>query len=368
MWGAGLFLARVILTVVAGPALALDPAYPLDAYVRTVWRDELPQATVQALAQTSDGYLWLGTWNGLVRFDGYEFKVFAPPSAKALVSAAILSLAPDPGGGLWVGTLRAGLLHVSGDSVKLWGPREGLVSEQATSLLVDRTGTLWIGSPRGVQRIRQGGRLETFGAEAGFGSDTVYNLAEAPDGTIWAGSSGLRAFRAGRWERVQVGDPGEYRPVTRLAATPDGTLWVGTNSGLARLARGADRAVPVPEVPVTSPVLALRCDSAGSLWIGTEGEGLLRWRGGRFDVLRSRAVGSTTDMVVSLAEDREKNLWVGTRGASSGSKPARSARSVPSKGSWGSSSGLSSKTRGGASGPRPTEADSTFSRGAAWSR
>jgi len=278
-----------------------------------VWRDDLPQATVQALAQTTDGYLWLGTWNGLVRFDGHDFRVVAPPSAPGLTGAAILTLAADPKGGLWVGTLRAGLFHLEGDEVRSWGRGEGLASEQVQRLLVDRAGALWIGAPGGVQRLREG-KLETFREEAGFGRETVYALAEAPDGTIWAGSAGLRAFRGGRWERVCVGKPGEYRPVTRIVATADGVVWAGGYEGVSRLEPGGDRAVPAAGAPFSSSVLALAVDSAGSLWVGTEGDGLARYRDGRWETLRSNQVGRTTDMVVSLVEDREKNLWVGTRG------------------------------------------------------
>src|SRR5690242_17217645 len=152
----------VVLTLAAlRPAFALDPRKSLTQYSRTVWTQEqgLPQDGVQAIAQTSDGYLWLGTDEGLARFDGYEFVNFSS-HGDGLPSNSITALATGTDGSLWIGT-RSGLTRYHENKFRTYTQKDGLPDDSVSALLVDHTGILWIVAGNNVSRF-DGSRFTNF--------------------------------------------------------------------------------------------------------------------------------------------------------------------------------------------------------------
>jgi len=125
-------------------AWALDPHKSLTQYSHQVWgqRDGLPQDTIRSIAQTPDGYLWLGTDEGLARFDGFEFTVFSRPNAD-LPANSITALAASPDGSLWIGTAN-GLAQYRGKQFHTYTVKDGLADNDIRGLYADHEGTLWI--------------------------------------------------------------------------------------------------------------------------------------------------------------------------------------------------------------------------------
>ena len=300
------------LALLAPRALALDSSRPPHAFARTIFREQLPQASVLALLQSSEGYLWLGTYEGLVRFDGVEFQVWDRQSFPSMRTNVAQCLAEDGSGGLWFGTNRGGVARLTDGNVEILGRESGLPSDAVSSLLCDRTGALWIGTDRGVARWK-GGRIEAHGADRGFVEGVVLALAEAPDGTIWAGGSGLRAFREGRWRDVEI-PSGVELPITALSVDPDGSLWLGSISGVTRIGRDGSRSWRIGDGIAGGWVRCLLRHRSGTVWVGTEGHGLFRIVGERVEAFSPVAEEKATDFVLALLEDREGSLWLGTRG------------------------------------------------------
>jgi len=307
-------LAALLLHGAASLASPASPASPADdrpyhQLVRDAWSVEqgLPQISGEALAQTPDGSIWIGTQRGLARFDGYEFRVFAPNEVPAL-------------GDQWI-----------------W------------CLTVDRSGTLWIGTGRGAARYRDG-RFEALalGSLSGRAEPIVYDVRQADDGTIWLATSdgavrvgadgvpqagplrgevtGALATGTATWfgsvgavieltaagpRRIPLPGPTADAPVWALAAHGD-ALWIGTQDGLLVLRDGRIAPVALPREFAGANVNALHADRAGTLWVGSD-RGLLRFRDGVLREALPKADGDSPGEVLSFLEDHERNLWLGTR-------------------------------------------------------
>ena len=286
-------------------ALALDPSLAISQYAHTAWtaRDGFAKGPIQSIAQTSDGYLWLGTEFGLLRFDGVRAVPWQPPAGE----------------------------HLPGHVVK--------------KLLVSRDGTLWIGTGTGLAGWKDG-KLTHYPEMAGW---IVNALVEDHEGTVWAGGFGnpehgrLCAIKAGR---AQCSDPGEgvqsicedskntlwvstfnglwrWKPQTEFFPTgptvtsaliedSDGGLLFGRANGIQRFVNGKNEASAVGMQPRLSGVKSFLRDHDGILWVGTFG-GLAHLHRGRADVF-SQVDGLSANVVNSVFEDREGSIWVATEG------------------------------------------------------
>jgi signal transduction histidine kinase/ligand-binding sensor domain-containing protein/DNA-binding response OmpR family regulator len=302
----------------AGLAPALDTAKLLSQYRLDVWhvRDGLPQESVRAITETSDGYLWLGTQAGLVRFDGDHFRAFTSQNTPAFQQRDhILALRADRDGGLWIGTGGGGLLYAKNGRFRAYSSADGLPAEQIRSILISRDGTLWIGTERGGLHRYDGRRFIRVPLGTEEGESTVRCLLETYDGRIWAGTDGgLKLISHGDVRTLTRKDGLLSDAVWALAQSPNGDLWIGTRlGGLSRMSEGViesygrERGLPDPTV------LTILRDKDGSLWLGTDGGGLVRFRDNRFEALPA-ASGFLSDIVRCVFEDREGSLWVGTAG------------------------------------------------------
>jgi ligand-binding sensor domain-containing protein len=287
------------------------PQRGLEGYSRRIWQtqDGLPEEPVQALAQTPDGYLWIGTSGGLVRFDGAEMVVFNRENTPALRENSIFCLFVSRSGDLWIGTEGGGLMRYRSGTFQRFAGEEGLSNGFVRSVLEDRQGQFWVGTDDGLFRLR-GGRLERVDGRAGIPAVAVHDIREDSRGRLWAGGSALLMFDGGNTEEYHL-EGGSSARVKSILQTRDGVLWVGTVSGLERLnADGKGRFSRAPQVFGT--VRVLREDRDGVLWIGTIGEGIFFYKAGRFTRMKAPNY-LPSDTVLSLLEDHEANLWVGTQ-------------------------------------------------------
>ncbi len=295
----------------------LDSDKRVTQYMHQAWKDELPHATVHDVLQTRDGYLWLATQEGLVRFDGVRFAVFTPRDTPQLASAHILTLFEDRRGALWIGTRGGGVVtYQDGRFVAMGGPGKVIFA-----IAGDRAGKVWLGTQNGLL-CYDGNRWIRWGREAGLPDDSVRAILEDSRGDLWVGTrkSGLGRLQGGRFIPWQgAGDLSvevalEGFGVVCLLEDRAGRLLIGTrNHGLLRLE--GDHLTALASTPGLSDatVVDLTLDQDDNLWIATYGGGLVRFDGDRMVAL-THADRLTSDVVLALFEDREGSLWVGTSG------------------------------------------------------
>ena len=288
------------------PARAMQNSNAIQPqYTRSVWKvqDGLPEDTVQALAETSDGYLWIGTTGGLTRFDGTRFVLYGLNAPHSPGVNSVFCLEPSRDGGLWIGTEGGGLLHLLKGQVRSYGAAEGLTDSFVRSVVEDRHGVVWVGTDNGLFQV-EGGQVKRVEMAAGMEPLAVHVISEDRQNRIWVGGSRLLSITDG--QQLFYGLPGSYSSnrVKTVLQTTDGTVWVGTVSGLERLS--GQKFERVPEVAGT--VRTLKETSDGTLWIGTIGNGLWIYKGGVFSRLKSLLPGNT---VLKIFEDDSRQVWLG---------------------------------------------------------
>ena len=297
-------------------AHALDPERSITQYARGVWRAplSLPHDSVTAIVQSRDGYLWLGTIEGLARFDGVRSVVFDKSNTPAFADNWVKALVEDRTGRIWIGTLSGGLVCRDGLRFTHYGPGQGIAQEGVLALLQDRAGRIWAGTAGGgVLRLEGERFIREPGTEATSAS-SVRALLEGRDGSVWIGAdNGLYRFREGALTRLTRAEGLTDNAVISLAEDDEG-LWIGTeHGGLDRLVAGRLTSITTREGLAHERVWSLAVDRDQALWIGTDGGGLQRLSAGRLATL-STANGLTNDFVWAIREDREGSLWVGTNG------------------------------------------------------
>jgi signal transduction histidine kinase/ligand-binding sensor domain-containing protein len=304
-------LLVVGLLVAAGSASALEPGKALNQFPHRVWQTEngLPQNTTQALAQTPDGYLWAGTFEGLVRFDGVRFTVFDPANTPALPDRSVTALALDRDGTLWINTNR-GLAGMKGGRFFSVPFPEGVIPRDVHMLWPAREGGLWIATlGSGLMRLSEG-HFQVWKTEQGLANNRVLAVAEGEPGILWVATpDGLQ-----RWDgSTFVPGPTFQGPpslVSALVMDARGVLWAGDQAGIVyRLQDGMMLPVPAASL-LGSPVAALLVDRRGALWVASRGQGLLRWANGKRSVLNPTN-GLESGSILSLLEDADGNLWLG---------------------------------------------------------
>lgn len=300
-----------LLLCALGSAVAADlpPRYDL-----RVWQTDegLPQNTVTALAQTPDGYLWVGTREGLARFDGLRFTTLDFPAAAHLEHAFITALCVTRDGALWVASESEGLTRLEATQAQRFTRTNGLADNQVQCLLETRDGSLWIGSETGLTCYREG-KFITFPDREPLHKNSIKGVSEDQNGNLrLATVTGL----------VSVTPEGKIStnnfalgPVPGILKTVcvdrAGRLWLGATDGLLCLTEGKRTSFaanqPLPERITT----VIREDRAGQLWVGTY-NGLTRRVNGRLVPWELNKT-EINDVVGVIFEDREQNLWVGGR-------------------------------------------------------
>ena len=306
-----------MLGMAVTPLAALDPGRAITQYRAETWglEEGLPQMSVEVIRQTRDGYLWLGTQEGLARFDGVRFQVVDRHNVAELRSNLFTSLAEDAAGTLWAGTT-AGLLSLDGaGGHRLLTTVDGLGSNEIQALLADAAGNLWVGHlDGGLSQLRDGKVVAVYQAAEGLPPGHVWDLATTSDGSLWiATSDGLGRWQDGRLSTLTTADGLPDNLVSALCAGGDGSLWIGTGGGLAQWRGGVITAVP--GIGDSGAVIqSLVEDHDGNLWVGTTGTGLMR-RTARGEIATLHAAdGVVGGLIRAVYEDREGGLWVGSGG------------------------------------------------------
>jgi len=290
-------------------AFALNSSLDINQYAHTAWtvRDGFFKGAINAIAQTPDGYLWLGTELGLLRFDGVRAVQWAPPGAEKLPSGRISRLLAARDGTLWIGTY-AGLVSWNGARLTRY---PDLSSQHVLSLIEDHEGTVWAGGsafPTGRLCAIRGGGTRCYGQDGslGLGVGSLYE----EDENLWAGAGTvLLRWRPGPPKRY----PMPLAEVNDLNKSEDGQLLIAMGGGIRKLVKGRPEPYPIRGDGKAIKAQRLLRDRDGGLWIGTLDRGLLHVHQGRTDVF-PRFDGLSGDLINGLFEDREGNVWVATAG------------------------------------------------------
>jgi ligand-binding sensor domain-containing protein/signal transduction histidine kinase/DNA-binding response OmpR family regulator len=308
------WLLIIFIESFASAAWCLDPHKPITQYVHTVWHSEdgLPQNSIQALLQTKDGYVWIGTQEGLVRFNGLEFKVFNKANTDAIRHDDIRVLYQDRDGALWIGTFGGGLVRYKDGQFKSYTVQSGLSNNTITAMLQDRRGDFWVGTNDGLNELVAGENI-TFKREEGLTDNVVQALAEDSEGRlVVATRSGLDVVINGRPIGAYSRLVSSKKVVKALFRDRSGILWIGTeNHGLDALNAGKLTHYGALQGLPNAPVHTIYQDQQATIWVGTEGGGICRLVSGKLDCYSSKN-GLSGDYVESIIQDYEGSLWVGT--------------------------------------------------------
>jgi len=302
-------LALAAELLAAPGAFALNPALDISQYAHKAWKisEGFTRGPINTVAQTPDGYLWLGTEFGLVRFDGVQTAAWTPPEGQTLPSDTIRRLLVTRDGTLWIGT-RTGLASWKGGRFSTYPELAGFLVD---ALFEDHEATVWagaIGVPTGRLCAIRNGAVQCQGEDGSLGA-AVVSLYEF-QGDLWVGTGDGRLWRWRPGPPKVYPSPGPASSILDLIEGDDGTLWMSKRGGLLQLKDGRIEAYSLPVSGQFDPNRLLR-DREGNLWIGTTGRGLLHWHQGRADVFTS-ADGLSGDTVQHLFEDREGNIWAAT--------------------------------------------------------
>jgi ligand-binding sensor domain-containing protein/signal transduction histidine kinase len=239
--------------------------------VQTVYteKDGLPQASVLSIAQTPDGYYWLGTQEGLARFDGVSFQVFDSTNTPALAHNDIAALYLDSRARLWISSRGGGVARFENGRFTSLTKKDGLIDDNVLAVYEDSQKRIWFATNEGCTVLEPGGKLWNLSTPEGLPKGAVNDVKEGPDGS----------------------------------------MWIATEGGLVHWRQGSATVYDSQTLPslTVNDIRTLAFDSSGALWVGTWGGGLLRYARGQWENIPS---DRPKQMIADTVEDRDKNLWV----------------------------------------------------------
>lgn len=305
-------LVLAVLWVAAFPLLAATNG--ITPFSVRIWQtdDGLPQNSVFGIAQTSDGYLWVGTQEGLARFDGLRFTLVEDPAVPELKHASIKALCVSRDGSLWIATESSGLIRMRMGKFSRYSETSGLPSNQTRCLMESRDGALWIGTEGGLARFKDE-KFTAYTEKSGLADVSIRGLCEDRQGDIRiATRRGLSALSPdGSIRTMNFGLGTVANALKAVCEDKAGDIWVASNEGVTRRGASSETVYTVTEGLPDNLATALFHDANGRIWAGTY-SGLACFIGGKV-VSRPMNDAGFADLVYAVFEDREENLWVGAR-------------------------------------------------------
>ena len=310
------------IVLLSPSVFALDPNQPLTQLYHSSWnaKDGL-NGSVTALAQTTDGFFWIGATDGLYRFDGLYFEPYKPV-VNDLPSVAVSALLAVPDGGLWIGYQRGGASFLKDGRVTNYSEAEGFPLGRVRSFAQDHDGTIWAGVVGGFTRF-DGSRWHTIRMDWNYPSRSAWTLYVDKQGTLWVTTGrGIMFLPKGEKKFQDTGVHSEA--VFAFAQAPDGTMLFHDHGQHTVRAFGpstSTRSDPLPQFSI--PAEAIHFDRDGALWLAGDGVSRIPFPN-RLSARVSQSTkeverftekeGLTENVAQAILEDREGNIWVGTGG------------------------------------------------------
>lgn len=346
MRGAGILVGRCVsltrlscLLFIGGLCFPVCENVRAGEFLVDSWSAEngLPQNTVTCITQTRDGYLWLGTLNGVARFDGVRFVVFGAHNTQELKSNRILALLEDRQGGLWMGTEGGGATRLYRNRFTAYTTWEGLPNNIVQSLRQDMRGRVWIGTQAGVCVWTEGLLVRAPATEAPpedpvrvvqYPVVPVQVAKELANGDVWAGTltGGLWRRHAEQWKQIPSPVEAGQHAVRCLFEDREGNLWVGTDGGgLLRLKPRRLKTLDARDGLSNEFVLSMADDGAGGVWLSAASGGITQWSGGTLLKWPAESGSENTEPAGTavlqrtmsagpLLRSQDGSLWIGTSG------------------------------------------------------
>jgi signal transduction histidine kinase/ligand-binding sensor domain-containing protein len=272
----------------------------------------LPQNSITGITQTKDGYLWLTTFDGLVRFDGVRFTVFERTGTRGLPSNRLTTLFADRAGTLWIGTEDSGLVRYQDGVFTAFTTEHGLPHNLVRWIYEDDAGTLVIVTQGGIVYWRAG-RFAPAPESGYFSQRRVYY---SRSGALWVfDGNGLRRFKDGVWRTYGLAWSATTGTGRNAKFYEDraGNIWFSANLLGLYCIKGDELSAFSEKLglPRTAEIWHIYEDSAGSIWVCTYGAGLFQYQTDRASVY-TKADGLSSSNARCIFEDREGTLWVGT--------------------------------------------------------
>ncbi|MGE5342564.1 MAG: two-component regulator propeller domain-containing protein [Candidatus Omnitrophota bacterium] len=295
---------------------ALTPGKKLTQYRLQVWNMEsgLPDNNVLAIRQTRDGYLWIGTQDGLVRFDGFNFQLFNKENVVQLKDNQIRALYEDKHGALWIGTSSGGLVCYNDGEFTAYPIEKYKSLYKIKAISGDRWGNLWVGSYTDGLSCLKGNTLTTYTTRQGLPHNQINAITKDSHNDLWITTAGgiVKLIGPGTFQICVKSQHATFNMLASLYKEDRKEFWIGTADNF--LFRFQNGQLESYQEKAGIPYATIPClfeDRTRDLWIGTDGGGLIRMENGVFSSLSVRN-GLAADYVSCVYEDREGSLWVGT--------------------------------------------------------
>jgi ligand-binding sensor domain-containing protein/signal transduction histidine kinase len=303
-------LAGVAAFCLLDAAYAIDPNRAMSQYVSDHWGTEqgFPKGPLYAIAQTRDGYLWIGTESGLVRFDGWSFRLMQDPTG-VLPTTSVLGLTAASDGSLWI-LLSGQILMRYRDGVFERPKLEEGPYTNISAMSQSSKGELLVSKMEDGTFDLHDGKFRRLATADELPRSPVISLAQTTNGDVWMGTRDAGLFRLSGGQTLPVRKGLPDLKVDYLLRDGDQDLWVGTDNGIVRWNGSQLTAVSTTGLRDHFQALAMARDRDGNIWVGTDSQGLLRLNSQGAAALQ-KSDGVTHEAVTAVFEDREGNLWIG---------------------------------------------------------
>ncbi len=302
--------------------LGLSTQKAITQYQCDTWKknDGLPQNSVLGIIQSSNGFLWLATPEGLARFDGVQFQSYNTTNVPEFKTSSIQAIFEDSRKNLWIGTNKGGLIRLSNGKFKNYTTEKGLPDNTITSIAEDAEGNVWIGTHKGLCKW-ENEQFKNFSSNDGLSSRDITTLFLGKEGILWVGTvRGLSAYQEGKFEdygRSRIIFINKY--ITSIAEDENEQLWIGTQSGLVRFNKKSQeyQTFKIEDGLVDDFITKIYLDLHKTLWIGTQSAGITRIIEKNSQLKKidfqhfTAKEGLAANSVADLYQDHEGSLWIG---------------------------------------------------------
>ena len=287
-------------------------------YVYQYWNSfgDLSGTTATDIFQTSDGYINIGTYEGLVKFDGVQFTTINKSSDSEVAFISVRVIYQDSRGDLWIGTNDEGLHKISSKGNKVYTTNNGLPNNSIRALVEDKKGNLWIGTAGGVAYLTYDGKIITLQFQAGTIANGIIASSLFCDttGRIWLTTSnerGLFLYTDGLFKQRPELEPFGMYFATSIFQDEDGTYWIGMgDNGLITIKNGVLTQLKTGTILDKSPTTTIYQEPNGTMWFGTE-HGFAVYHNGEFIEYEGNQALSLSN-INKIIRDREGNIWFAT--------------------------------------------------------
>jgi methyl-accepting chemotaxis protein/ligand-binding sensor domain-containing protein len=296
----------------------LDPQRRLTQYIFESWTEDqgLPQNAVQAITQSRDGYIWFGTQEGLVRFDGVRFTVFTTYNTPGLKGRNFYTVIEDNGGRLWAGAYGGGISVCEKGKFRNYGAEKGITDDVA-AIFQDSKGTIWACVNNGLHRFNSTKDVfEKISDAGGPGGAHISAIAEDKNNTLYIATyEGFFTLKNGTFTKYTKVQGLSIDRINSAYCDKNGVVWLSTDEGLNKFENGTFTLINQANTPglADNIINAVFEDSNGNFFLATGSAGFVRLRNGRASALTTKD-GLTSDNILCITEDREGSVWFGAQG------------------------------------------------------